>query len=364
LEPVTHFLYGATLSRAGFTRKTALATLTMTLAAEAPDIDMLWYLKGSAVGFVHHRGFTHTVFGIPVVAALVLLLVYILNYLYRRWRPLKPPSESAPPRLLPRWGVLYLLACFAGYSHLLLDFTNNYGIRPLWPVLNRWVAWDIIYIIEPVILVFLIAGLVLPALFGLVNAEIGARTHGPRGRGSAITALILVALFWGVRDYQHRRAIAAMESVMFHDKVPIRVAANPYQITPFKWYGVAETDKTYESVIVNSSIPEVDPQGTEQTYYKPPDTDVIRAAKSSYLGGAFIDWARFPIVEVEKRDSPVMYVVSFRDIRYAYPERRGVPLSAFVVLDRNLRPVDEGFYSRNPVKNRMESTTPEDEQKP
>jgi hypothetical protein len=151
---------------------------------------------------------------------------------------------------------------------------------------------------------------------------------------------------------------------MFHDKVPIRVAANPYQITPFKWYGVVETDKTYESVIVNSSIPEVDPQGTEQTYYKPPDTDVIRAAKSSYLGGAFIDWARFPIVEVEKRDSPVMYVVSFRDIRYAYPERRGVPLSAFVVLDRNLRPVDEGFYSRNPVKNRMESTTPEDEQKP
>jgi inner membrane protein len=364
LEPVTHFLYGATMSRAGFTRKTALATLTMTLAAEAPDIDMLWYLKGSAVGFVHHRGFTHTVFGIPVIAALVLLLVYILNRLYRRWRPLVPPSDSTPPRLLPRWGVLYGLACLAGYSHLFLDFTNNYGIRPLWPLINRWFAWDTVFIIEPVILVFLIAGLLLPALFGLVNSEIGARSRGPRGRGGAITALILVAIFWGVRDYQHRRAVAAMEAIMFHDKVPIRVAANPYQVTPFKWYGVAETDKTYESVIVNSSSPEVDPQGTGQTYYKPPETDVTRAAKASYLGGAFIDWARFPIVEVEKRDSPVTYLVSFRDIRYAYPERRGVPLSAFVVLDSNLRPVDEGFYSRNPVKNRMESTSPEDDQKP
>jgi inner membrane protein len=364
LEPVTHFLYGACISRAGFTRKTALATLTMTLAAEAPDIDMLWYFKGSAVGFAHHRGFTHTVFGIPVVAALVVALVFTLNYFYRRWRPLKPLSDSAPPRLLPRWGVLYGLACFAGYSHLLLDFTNNYGLRPLWPFLNRWVAWDIIYIIEPVILIFLIAGLLLPALFGLVNSEIGARTRGPRGRGGAITALILVAIFWGVRDYEHRRAVNAMGSVMFHDKVPARVAAFPYQITPFKWYGVAETDKTYESVIVSSSTPEVDPQDAEQTYYKPLDSDVIRAAKSTYLGGAFMDWARFPIIEVEKRESPLSYLVSFRDIRYAYPERRGVPLSAYVVLDSNLRSVDEGFYSRNPVKNRMKSTSPEDEQKP
>ena len=364
MEPVTHFLYGATMSRAGFTRKTALATLTMTLAAEAPDIDMLWYFNGSAVGFVRHRGFTHTVFGIPVVAALVLVLVFSLNYIYRRWRPLKPPSESSAPRLLPRWGLLYGLACFAGYSHLLLDFTNNYGIRPLWPIVNRWIAWDIVYIIDPVILVFLIAGLVLPALFGLVNSEIGARTRGPRGRGGAITALVLVAIYWGVRDFEHRSAVAAMESVMFHDKVPTRVAAFPYQINPFKWFGVAETDKTYESVIVNSSTPEVDSQGAEQTYYKPPDSDVIRAAESTYLGGAFIDWGRFPIIEVEKRESPVMYIVSFRDIRFAYPERRGVPLSAYVVLNSNLRAVDQGFYSRNPVKNRMESTSPEDEQKP
>jgi inner membrane protein len=364
LEPVTHFLYGACLSRAGFTRKTALATLTMTLAAEAPDIDMLWYLKGSAVGFAHHRGFTHTVFGIPFVAAAVLLLVFMLNYLYRRWRPLKPLPEGMPPRLRPRWGVLFGLACLAGYSHILLDFTNNYGVRPLWPLLNRWVAWDIIYIIEPVILTFLVAGLLLPALFGLVNSEIGARTRGPRGRGGAITALVLIALFWGVRDYEHRRAVAAMSAIMYHDRVPIRVGVNPYQINPFKWYGVAETESTYESVIVNSSAPEVDPQGTGQTYFKSPDSDVIRAAKSTYLGGAFLDWARFPQIEVEKRESPVQYIVSFRDIRYAYPERRGVPLSAYVILDGQLRSIDEGFYSRNAVKNRMESTSPEDEQKP
>ena len=30
----------------------------------------------------------------------------------------------------PRWGLLFLYACLAGLSHILLDFTNNYGVRP------------------------------------------------------------------------------------------------------------------------------------------------------------------------------------------------------------------------------------------
>ena len=45
MEPVTHFLTGACMSRAGFNRKTALASLTMVLAAEAADLDVLWALK-------------------------------------------------------------------------------------------------------------------------------------------------------------------------------------------------------------------------------------------------------------------------------------------------------------------------------
>jgi inner membrane protein len=379
LEPVTHFLYGAAMSRAGFTRKTALATLTMTLAAEAPDIDMLWYFKGSAIGFVHHRGFTHTVFGIPVVAALVVALVFVLNHFYRRWRPLKPPSESASPRLLPRWGILYGLACLAGYSHLLLDFTNNYGIRPLWPFLNRWVAWDIVSIIEPLLLVFLIAGLVLPALFGLVNSEIGARTRGPRGRGGAITALMLVAIVWGYRDYQHRRAENAMYAVLYNGKAPIRVGAFPYALNPFHWHGVVDTGTTFESVPVRSSPSDVDPEANGTVYYKGQaadgDTDklraskftkeeIIRAAKASYLGGAYIDWARFPITEVEERANPTTYVVSFRDLRYAYPEMRGTPLSAYIVLDSNLRSVDEGFYTHNPIRSRLENTPAPEDPKP
>ena len=46
MDPLTHFLTGASLGRSGFNRKTAYATLAMTLAAEAPDLDIFWDLRG------------------------------------------------------------------------------------------------------------------------------------------------------------------------------------------------------------------------------------------------------------------------------------------------------------------------------
>jgi len=65
MEPITHFLTGACLARAGFNRKAAYATLAMTLAAEAPDLDTLWSAGGPVAAVQHHRGITHTLVGLP-----------------------------------------------------------------------------------------------------------------------------------------------------------------------------------------------------------------------------------------------------------------------------------------------------------
>src|SRR5437773_6830589 len=78
LEPITHFLTGAVLARAGFNRKTALATATMTLAAEAPDLDVLSSFKGPVFGFAHHRGFTHSFLGLILTSAVVVGLMYLV----------------------------------------------------------------------------------------------------------------------------------------------------------------------------------------------------------------------------------------------------------------------------------------------
>src|SRR5271157_793094 len=170
------------MGRAGLNRKTALATLTLTLAAEAPDLDVLGRFRGPAFGFAHHRGFTHSLLGIPLSAAVVVGVVYLI------WR--QRGRRTNNPTLPPRWGLLYFYACLAGLSHILLDFTNNYGVRPFWPFSEKWYSWDIVFIVEPVMLAFLILGLVVPSLFGLIDREIGARHRGPRGRVAATLALI------------------------------------------------------------------------------------------------------------------------------------------------------------------------------
>ena len=69
MEPITHFLTGACIGRAGLNRKTAYATLAAVLAAEAADIDVLWAFAGPVEELKHHRGITHTFLGAPVVAA-------------------------------------------------------------------------------------------------------------------------------------------------------------------------------------------------------------------------------------------------------------------------------------------------------
>ena len=55
MEPLTHFLTGACLARAGFNRKAALATATMTLAAEAPDIDVIGNFKDPVFELIGER---------------------------------------------------------------------------------------------------------------------------------------------------------------------------------------------------------------------------------------------------------------------------------------------------------------------
>jgi inner membrane protein len=340
LEPVTHFLTGACMGRAGLNRKTALATLTLTLAAEAPDLDVLAGFRSRAFGFAHHRGFTHSFLGILLDAVVVVGVVYLIWRLRGR--------KTNDPNLPPRWGLLFLYACLAGLSHILLDFTNNYGVRPFWPFSERWYSWDIVFIFEPVMFALLVLGLVVPALFGLIDKEIGARRRGPRGSVAATLALVGVVFLWGLRDYEHRRAVNALEARTYNGTDPVHAAAYPTWIDPFHWYGVVETPTFFVLTPVDALRPEVDPDNEMEIRYKPPETAATLAAKQSYLGRTYLDWAKYPIIETETLDAPAGgYIVHLQDLRFAGvpmaisgPRKRGA-LGAAIELDKNLHVVGD-----------------------
>ncbi len=347
MEPITHFLTGACMGRAGLNRKTALATLTLTLAAEAPDLDVLGRFRGPAFGFAHHRGFTHSFLGIVLMAAVVVGFVYLIWLLRGR--------KLNNPHLPPRWGLLFLYACLAGLSHILLDFTNNYGVRPFWPFSEKWYSWDIVFIFEPIMFSCLLLGLIAPSFFALIDKEIGARQRGPRGRIAATLALIAVVFLWTVRDFEHRRAVNALAARTYQGAEPARVSAYPSLTDPFHWYGVVETSDFFVLAPVDSLRPEVDSGAADDSKleirYKPEETPITLAAKRSYLGRVYLDWAQYPITQTETLGE-AGYIVHFQDLRFVQlPSlfgRRGEPrraLGAGVELDRNLHIVGDVYGS-------------------
>jgi inner membrane protein len=336
------------MGRAGLNRKTALATATLTLGAEAADLDVFSRFGGSAFALNHHRGFTHSFLGVPLVAGAVVGFVYLLWRLRGR--------RTRNPHLPPRWGLLFAYACLAGLSHIVLDFTTSYGVRPFWPFSERWISWDIVFIVEPVLLVVLILGLILPALSSLINEEIGARSKGPgampAGRLAAILALLAVFAYWGLCDYEHRRAVAALQSRNYEGADAIRVSAYSYMTNPFRWHGVVETPAFFATMDVDSLTPEVDPESRMRIRYKPEETAVTLAAKKTYLGRVYLSWAQYPVTE-QLQDDPAdttgaAYVVRFRDLRYDYPGHDSrATLGATVLLTRDLQVVEERFGIRN-----------------
>ena len=331
VEPITHFLTGAVLARAGFNRKTALATATMTLAAEAPDLDVFWGFKGPVVGFAHHRGFTHSFLGLILVSAFVTGFIYLIWRLRGR--------RTNIPNLPPRWGLLFLFAYVAGLSHILLDYTNNYGVRPFWPFWEKWYSWDTVFIVEPALYAILITGLVLPLFFSRHEVL-------PRGRMTAVVALICVAGLYAARGHEHRNAVLAARQQL-NSVVPVRVSAYPYYWHLFRWYAVAEGKDSFASADIDSRTGELN-HGELEFVSKPPETAVTLAAKRCYLGRVYLDWAQYPLVT--QSSSTGGWIIHFRDLRYDYPPLRGgSTLSATVELDSHLQVVAEKFGSRSQV---------------
>ncbi len=318
MEPVTHFLTGACLGRSGFNRKTAYATLAMTLAAEAPDIDVIAGWGGPVTGFCHHRGITHTVVGAPFMALAVTGVVWAIAWVLRRLVR-RPPAQTV------RWGWIFALCLIADGSHLLLDYTNNYGLRPFFPFDAHWYAWSIVFIFEPVLFGALLLGLAMPALLGLVDGELRRRKRGElRGRGWAIAALTIAGLLYGIRHTERAHAIALMQAAGSGTRQPLlRIDAEPVMADPFVWHMLAETRDDDQTATVHTIGDRVDPG---ESVAKPRVTDAARAAKGSYLGRVYGNWSSWPVVEDVGELSPPgrdgalpsgAHTVVFRDLRFA-----------------------------------------------
>jgi inner membrane protein len=341
-------LTGACIARAaGFPARARYATAACVVAAELPDADYVYRLGGPLVYFQHHRGWTHALWSLPLQAAFVVLIFWMVHHFHRRERKRYSGNEPAPER----WFLLGLMALLALCSHILLDWTNNYGVRPFAPWNPHWYAGELVFIVEPLLLLFLSLALLLPLVFTLVQGEIGARRRPSNGRGLAVTALLLSALLWVYRSVQRSDTRPVIAQQEFRGGAPMRTSVDPYPIDPYRWHAVVETPTSFTGADVNSRTGAFD-TSTETIYAKPAVSLATLAAKRSWLGHIYLDWSKFPLVtdagtaaelHPEMDLSPAesaMRVVQFSDLRFRYDTfgMRGSahpPLGAEAWVDAN-----------------------------
>ena len=330
MDNVTHTLTAVAISQAGLNRKTRFSTLALVIAGNIPDVDIVTGFVSSAGYLEHHRGVTHSILGATLLAGMVTGGIYAWG------RRAPPPKKKTAPPLNLGW---LAFCCWVGVvSHVLLDLTNAYGVRLLEPFSGRWFAWDIVSIVDPLLLIILTVGLSAPWLFRVISEEVGARKPG--FEKGAIVALCGMAALWGLRGFAHTRVVSQLDSHTYAEENPVRLAAFPSPANPFQWTGVAETESAIHVIPVNALDSDIDME-RDRIFHKPEPSPALTIAMKVPTAEVFLDFARFPWAEVE--DSGDGYDVKILDLRFLSPVPRHQPFIVEIQLDKNLQVLSESF---------------------
>lgn len=340
MDNVTHTLTGIALSQAGLNRKTRFSLLALIIGSNLPDIDVVASTGGGIDYLRYHRGITHSLIGLTVLAAILAAVIWL-------WGRRAAPKKNVPPLKL-KW--LFLACWIAAACHVLMDYTNAYGVRLFLPFSGRWFAWDIMPIVGPYLLLALILGLGVPMVLRLAAAEVGAEKSGLGvARKGAIFSLCAMVAIWGLRDFSHRRVLGMLNSHTYGQENPLRVGAFPSPLSPFQWTGVVETDRADYVLRANSLVDDVNVEDAE-TLLKPESSAALAAAQRTPAAGIFLQFARFPWAMVTRTDEG--FTVYLRDLRFASPgsERWGFVLRIFLTPSYRLRGENLAFSMARPYR--------------
>ena len=309
MDNLTHTLTGLVLSRAGLNRYYARPALVLLLAANAPDIDVSSLIGGPIAYLQYHRHYTHSLAMAPVIAALPML------------------AACAARRSTKEWKAAYVLSLIGVASHLLLDWTNTYGVKLLLPFSERWCGIDITNIVDLWIWGVLLLAAVGPMLGRLVSSEIGAKPG--TGRGLAIFALCFLLAYDYGRFLLHRRALEVLNSRLYQGAAPVQVAAFPAGAgNPMMWTGWVRGANFSTRYSLNL-LSEFDPEaGT--TFQQPEPMPAIDAARQTVVFQKFSEFAQYPLWRVTPVAEPEDgKLVELRDWRF--------PFAAAAIVDRDNR---------------------------
>lgn len=378
MDNLTHSLVGLTCAKAGLERLSPYATIACVTSANIADADFLSLFFGDRWTLLqHHRGITHSIAGTIAIGFLIPILAFAIERVVGAvWR--------RKPRI--RFGGLLLASMLAAATHPILDWTNNYGVRPLLPWSGRWFYGDLVYIVDPYIWLLLgvpaflltsntrarligwgALAVCAAALMGYASRSFNSegeplrvalviwiavaiaagvlRAYGaPQRFGSrlAVAALLVLVAYWAVLGLIHRTAAAgsgriAGQLAAVRGERFLRAAAMPTAASAFRWQSVAETDQAIYRFMIrlgNASSADV-ADGPVTRYVKPfgQDAALVKIAEQDRRAQTLLDFARFPLAQVDAENCVGQTLVQFADLRYTEPGRGRANFSVNIPVD-------------------------------
>ena len=177
MDSLTQVALGASLGVAVMGRRTAVwkAAAWGGLAGLLPDLDVLIDHGDAIVNMVRHRGPSHSLLWLTVLAPALAWLA----------RTLPSPGSLAGGPSWARWCVALWLALF---THPLLDLMTIYGTQVWQPLTDEAYGLGSIFIIDPLYS--------LPLLLGLIGAAVARRPAWGLGANALGLFVSTVYLAW------------------------------------------------------------------------------------------------------------------------------------------------------------------------
>lgn len=295
MDNICHTLVGGALARTGFDKRTPLATATMMIGANFPDIDVVATLTGTDLAV--RRGITH---GIPAHFILPFVLTALI-LAWDRWVRRRRDSSLAPA--IPR--EILLLSAISIATHPFFDWLNVYGMRWLMPMRNEWFYGDTLFIADVIL---------------WITLGLGYYLSGRRGSVWPARVAVACAGIYIIGMMAESRVVAARVRREFGGGETSRaLMVAPVPLNPFARQIVLADGGAYRtgrwSLFTNAvSWGETIPSNRD-------DPAVARALMNPAVR-PFLHWARFPFFIVRPNPDGTT-LVHIADARYTESEGGG-----------------------------------------
>ncbi|MCM5704315.1 metal-dependent hydrolase [Larsenimonas salina] len=222
MDSMTQAALGATLGGAVLSRPLGRkALIGGAVLGTLPDLDVLIDHGSAIADFTYHRGFSHSLF---VLAILATCLAWLL-------RRLGPGGIT-----LSRWWWFCALPLL---THPMLDAFTTYGTQLLWPLQSPPVAWNTIFIIDPLYTL----PLLVAAIIGLWR---------PPARRAIATGLILSSAYLGWTVVAKHIVAARVSPIMVeHHWQDDAQLIQPMPLTSLLWRVVVRDGDTRREAYVS-----------------------------------------------------------------------------------------------------------------